>query len=107
MTWNLLLWRWSEEYDTPAKRKKKGVKFGDITSEFARTGDHAAIGEADVAAFRAAVDTAFGDDEDNRPFVFEAYPKCAVVNYTSGVRFDLVPKVAGIGRRFGLNASEF
>src|SRR3546814_17242106 len=85
MTCNLLLWRWSEDYNSPAKRKKKGVKFADITAQFAKTGDHAAIGEADVAAFRADVDRAFGADEDSRPFVFEQYARCAVINYTSVV----------------------
>src|SRR3546814_13949923 len=89
MTCNLLLWRWSEDYNSPAKRKKKGVKFADITAQFAKTGDHAAIGEADVAAFRADVDRAFGADEDSRPFVFEQSARCAVINYTSVVRFDL------------------
>ncbi|OQW79454.1 MAG: hypothetical protein BVN32_04005 [Proteobacteria bacterium ST_bin14] len=107
MTFNLLLWHWSDDYATPAKRKKKGVKFADITAQFARTGDHAAIGDADILAFRAAVDEIFGVDEDNRPFVFEQYPRCAVINYTHAVRFDLVPKIADLGRRFGLNASEF
>src|SRR3546814_494290 len=107
MTCNLLLWRWSEDYNSPAKRKKKGVKFADITAQFAKTGDHAAIGEADVAAFRADVDRAFGADEDSRPFVFEQYARCAVINYTSVVRFDLVPKISDLGRRFGLNAAEF
>ena len=107
MTCNLLMWRWSDDYATPSKRKKRGVKFADITAEFARTGDHAAIGDADIAAFRAALDDLFGADEDRRPFVLEQYPRCAVINYTQAVRFDLVPKIANLGRRFGLNASEF
>lgn len=107
MTCNLLLWRWSDDYSTPAKRKKRGVKFADVTAEFARTGDHAAIGDADVSAFRAAIDEVFGAEEDRRPFVFEQYPRCAVINYTQAARFDIVPKIADLGRRFGLNASEF
>jgi hypothetical protein len=107
MTYNLLLWRWSDDYSTPAKRKKRGLKILDVTAEFTRTGDHAAIGDADISAFRAAVDALFGADEDKRPFVFEQYPRCAVINYTQAVRFDLVPKIADLGRRFGLNASEF
>jgi hypothetical protein len=40
MTCNLLLWRWSAEYDTPAKREKKAIKFSDITSSFPKTEDH-------------------------------------------------------------------
>ncbi len=107
MTWNLLLWSWSDTFDTPSKRKRAKLKFSDITSQFAQFGDHPAIGDCDVVAFRQAVDAEFGADEDNRPFVFEDYGKCVVINYPNQVRFDLVPKIAGIGRRFGLNASEF
>ena len=107
MTCNLLLWHWSDDYATPAKRKKKGVKFADITAQFARTGDHAAIGDADISAFRGAVDDMFGVDEDRRPFVFEQYSRCAVINYMQAVRYDVVPKIADLGHRFGLNASEF
>ena len=107
MTFNMLLWKWSDEFDTPAKRKKHGLKFGHITSQFAQTGDHPAIGKADIAAFRQAVDSEFGSDEDQRPFVFEDYGKCAVVNYPNAVRFELAPRIYAIGRRFGLNSSEF
>ncbi|MBN3723573.1 hypothetical protein [Burkholderia sp. Ac-20379] len=107
MTYNLLLWRWSDDYDTPAKRKKSGVKFGDITSAFARTGTHAAIGRADIDGFGHAVGEALGHDAEHRPFVLTLYEHCAVANYTHEVRLELVPKIAAIGRRFGLNASEF
>jgi hypothetical protein len=107
MSRNLLLWKWSPEYDSPAKRKKIGVKFGDITAEFAARGHHLAIGDADVAGFREALEAVCGADEWERPFVLEQHPKCAVVSYSESVRIDLVPKVADIGRRFGLNASEF
>ena len=107
MTGNLLLWCWSQEYDTPSKRKKKAVKFGDITSQFATTGDHPAIGDSDIAGFRKAIDQELVENEDIRPFVFYDHGKCAVLNYPNIVRFELLPKVAVIGRRFGLNASEF
>lgn len=107
MTFNLLLWKWSEDFNTPAKRKRLAVKFEHVTSQFAATGDHPAIGSADIAAFRQAIDAEFGSDEDNRPFVFEDYGKCVVINYPNAVRFDLVPRIAGTGRRFRLNASEF
>lgn len=107
MTWNLLLWRWSQDYDSPSKRKKKWIKFSDITSQFVKSGDHPAIGDGDISGFREAINQAFGDDEDNRPLVFEDYGKCAVVNYANAVRFEIAPKIANIGRRFGLNSSEF
>jgi hypothetical protein len=107
VTGNLLLWSWSADYDTATKRRKKAVKFSDITSQFVKSGDHPAIGAGNIIAFREAVDREFGSDEDNRPFVFYDHGKCAVVNYPNAARFELVPKIAGVGRRFGLNASEF
>jgi hypothetical protein len=107
MSKNLLFWKWSPEFDTPRKRKKAGLKFADITAQFSATEDYPAIDEADINSFKKAVDAIFGTDESARPFVLEIYPKCAVVNYSDSVRFELVPKIAAIGRRFGLNASEF
>ena len=107
MSRNLLLWKWSSDFDSPAKRKKAKVKFGDITAQFASTGSHPAIGDAAVPAFRVALDARFGSDELARPFVLEQHPNCAVINYSESIRFDLVPKVAEIGKKFGLNAAEF
>ena len=107
MSRNLLLWKWSKEFDSPAKRKKVGLKFGDITAAFAASGNHPAIGDADIGGFRAALETVFGTDELARPFVLEQHPRCAVLNYSESVRFEFVPKVAGIGRKFNLNAAEF
>jgi hypothetical protein len=107
MSRNLLMWKWSKDFDSPAKRKKAKLKFRDITAGFAASGHHPAIGDADISGFRAALAEVFGNDELARPFVFEPYPKCAVVNYSESVRFELVPRVAAIGRKFGLNAAEF
>ena len=107
MSHNLLLWKSSEAFDTPAKRKKAKLKFGDITASFAGHGHHPAIGLADIDGFRKEIEAAFGTDELARPFVLEVYEQCAVINYSSSVRFALVPKVTGIGKRFDLNSSEF
>ena len=107
MSHNLLLWKWSEAFDTPAKRKKAKLKFGDITASFVEHGNHPAIGLADIDGFQIEIEAVFGTDELARPFVLELCEQCAVINYSSSVRFALVPKVAGIGKRLGLNSSEF
>jgi hypothetical protein len=107
MSRKLLLWKWSSAFDTPAKRKRAGLKFAHITGAFATSGHHPAIGDADISGFRTALEAVFGTGEVARPFVLELNPKCAVINYEESVRFDLVPKIADIGRRYGLNASEF
>ncbi|OQW62036.1 MAG: hypothetical protein A4S17_08320 [Proteobacteria bacterium HN_bin10] len=105
MTWNLLLWKWSDEYDTAAKRK--GVTFSQITSEFAATGDHPALGDADIDGFCRALDEQFGADDEGRMFTVESRSRCAVVNSPLSTRLELIPKIAAVGRRFGLNAAEF
>jgi len=107
MSCNLLLWKWSSEFDTPKKRKKAGLKFADITAQFAATEDHPAIGEANIKGLQESINTTFGADELTRPFVIEKYPKCVVVNYSESARLEIVPKIAAIGRQFNLNAAEF
>src|ERR1700722_6878354 len=72
---NLLLWKWSPEFDTSAKRKKARLKFSDITAEFAASGHHPAIGDADIAAFRAALDAVFGTDDLAPPLAVEYAPR--------------------------------
>jgi hypothetical protein len=107
MSRNLLLWKWSKDFEASASRKRAKLKFDDITAAFAASGDHPAIGDADISGFCAAVQAVFGTDELARPFVLEQYPKCAVVNYSESVRFELVPRIADLGKKFGLNAAEF
>ena len=107
MSHNLLLWKWSPDFDSPAKRKRHRLKFEDVTGAFAAQGQHPAIGEADVAAFQSALDAEYGQDEPARLFVLETHPRCVVVNYSGKDRFQLVPRIAEIGKRFGLNAAEF
>lgn len=107
MSHNLLLWKWSPDFDSPAKRKRHGLKFEHVTSAFVAQTGHPAIGEADVTAFQSALEAEYGHDELARPFVLEIHPRCVVVNYSGTDRFQLVPRIAAIGKRFGLNAAEF
>lgn len=107
LTLNLLLWKWSDDFDTPAKRRKRAIKFGDINLHLVADGVHPAIGTADVASFRQAVDEEFGGDEGHRGFILEQVGQCVIVQYSDPLRFNLVPKLAGMAQPFGLNVSEF
>lgn len=107
MTTNLLLWRWSADCDTPAKRRRQGILMRDVTAGFAQSQAHPAIGPADIAGFARALDAAFGTDPEARPFVFHDHGACAVIECGNAARIELIPRVAAIGARFGLNASEF
>jgi hypothetical protein len=106
MSRDLLLWKWSRDFGSPARRRKAGLEFRNITAGLAANGHHPAIGGADIDGFRAALEAVVGTDDLARPLVLEQYPNCVVVNYSESVRFVLVPKVADIGRKFGLNAAE-
>lgn len=107
MSWNMLVWKWSPDYDTPAKRKKKKIKFSDITSEFAETEEHEAIGEADLESYILKVEEIYGTDDLNRPFVLERYTNCVVLNYSSSDRLEIGSVLGKLAMSLGLNCSEF
>lgn len=107
MSWNMLIWKWSTDYDTPAKRKKMKIKMADVTSGFAETGEHEAIGEADLEPYISKVEDIYGSDEINRPFVLDRYANCIVFNYGSGERQEIVPVLGKLAMSLGLNGSEF
>jgi len=107
MSMNMLVWKWSEDYDSPAKRKRQKIKFRDVTSAFAETGDHPAIAATDMSAYLEKVFEEFGPESPDLPFVVERYENCVVFNYGSSVRFEIVPKLGNLAMAMGLNGSEF
>lgn len=107
MSWNLLVWRWSEDFDTPAKRKRQKLKTADVTQCFAENGDHPAIGDADLSAYLAKVFEEFGPESTELPFMVERYDKCVVFNYGGGVRFEIVPILGKLAMSMGFKAAEF
>ena len=107
MSMNMLIWKWSEDYDSPAKRKRHKLKFKDVTSAFAKNGDHPAIAEADMSGYLDKVFGQFGPESPDLPFIVERYEKCVVFNYGSAVRFEIVPALGKLAMSMGLNGSEF
>ena len=107
MSMNLLVWKWSDDFDTASKRKRHKLKFADVTDGFAANGDHPAIGETDMTPYLQRVFEEFGPESSDLPFVLERYGKCVVFNYGSAVRFEIVPILGNLARSMGLNSSEF
>ncbi len=105
MSFNLLVWKWSSDLDTPSKRRKH--KMSDVASAFAESGENPAIGEADFSAYLQKVSEQFGNDELNCPFVIESYDKAVVFNYGSESRFEIVPVLGLLASSCGFNATEF
>jgi len=105
MSFNLLVWKWSEDLDTTSKRRQ--CKMSDVAASFAEGCSHPAIGRADFSVFLAKVVEQFGNDELNRPFVLEDYGTALVFNYGSGSRFEIVPILGQLASSCGLNGTEF
>ncbi|TNZ01879.1 hypothetical protein CGJ63_23535 [Vibrio parahaemolyticus] len=104
MSWNLTIWRWRSDLDTIAKRRK--LKMGAIAAELLNTGCHNAVGECDFSEFLEEINDLFRLDELERPFVLEHYRDYIVFNYSSDVRFTLVPQLGAIAQKHGFNAVE-
>jgi hypothetical protein len=106
MSVNLVVWRWSEDFDTPAKRKKQKIKFDQIKDVWADTGDHPSMAVFDFAKFEAAVVEKVGPQKEDGAYILERYPKSICYNMPFSQASKLIPVIGTIARKFGLNAAE-
>ena len=106
MSESLLVWKWSEDFDSPAKRKKAKIKFGDVTSAFLRTGDSSAFGDFDLDGFLDSVSKTFPEPEEERPFVAERYPRAICFSIPNQSAGELIPKLGGLAMKHGLNGAQ-
>ena len=106
MGFNLVVWAWSDDYDTSSKRRKRGVKYADIMNGFAQSGDHPAMRDFDFAEFEAAVVQEVGPEEVDGPYLIERYPRARVFNLAHRDVPVLVPRIGYLARRFGLTSAE-
>jgi hypothetical protein len=106
MGFNLVVWAWSDDYDSASKRRKHGVKYPDIMRAFAESGDHPAMRDYDFAEFEAAVAGEVGPEEVDGLYLLERYPRARVFNLAHRDIQELVPKIGYLARRFGLTSAE-
>jgi hypothetical protein len=106
MTANLVIWSWSDGFDTPAKRRKQKTKFENIMAVWAETGDHACMGEFDFAKFESAVVAKLGPETVEGPYILERYPHSLCYNLPLSKAHELIPVIGNIARKFGLTAAE-
>ncbi len=106
MSYNLVVWKWSADYDTTAKRRKAGVKYGDITAAFADEGSHPAMAEFDFTEFEAAIAAALGPEVVDGPYLLERYSCARVFNLPFSQVPVLVSKIGSIARNHGLTSAE-
>ena len=106
MSENLLVWKWSEEFDSPAKRKKLKIRFGDVTSAFIESGDSPAFGDFDMDGFLASVSELYPEPEDDRPFVIERYTRAICFSIPNQAAGELIPKLGELAMKHSLNGAQ-
>ena len=106
MSQSLLIWKWSEDLNTPAKRKKAKIKFGDVTSAFIETGDSPAFGDFDLDCFLDSVSELFPEPEEERPFVVERYQKAICFSIPNQSAGEIIPKLGGLAMKQSLNGAQ-
>ena len=106
MSVNLLVWRWSADYDTLQKRKKLKVGFAEVARAFIENKDNSYFGALDSDGFMKELQGQYGADPERRPFIIETHPKCLVFNIANRDRLTLVPAVGNMAIKHGLNGAE-
>ena len=106
MSFNLVVWAWTDDYSTSARRRRRGVKYADIMASFVEEGDHPAMREFDFTEFEAAVEAEIGPEQVDGPYILERYPRARVYNMPFSQAPRLVPLIGAIARRFGLTSAE-
>lgn len=106
MSVNLVVWAWSKEFDTPAKRKKLKIKFDEIMGVWADKGDHPSMAKFSFGEFEAAVVEKIGPEKVDGSYILERYPRSLCYNLPFSQAPKLIPLIGTMARKFGLNAAE-
>jgi len=106
MSMSLLVWKWSPDYDTPAKRRRHKLKFPDVTNGFIEDGTHPAIGEADISPYIEKILEQFQPESSDIAVEIEECTNCVVLSYANIDRIEVVTILGRLAMSMGLNASE-
>ena len=106
MSFNLIVWKWSPECDTAAKRRKLGVKYADITRAFMETESHLAMLKHDFAEFDSAVVAEVGPVADDGPYILQRYDCARVFDLPFSEVPALVQKIGDLARKHGLTSAQ-
>lgn len=107
MSFNLVVWKFTPAYDSAAKRRKLKVKYGDITSAFAKDGKHPAMAKHDFRAFEKDVVAEIGPQVTDGPYILERSACARVFNMPFSQVDKLVPLIGELARAHGLTSAEF
>jgi hypothetical protein len=106
MTANLVIWKWHSDLADPASRRKRKVKVRESAEAILHDVGDALVGPFSQQPLLDAIDAAFPEPEEDRPFVIERYPNHVVVNVTMASRIKIISVIGPLANSMGLNASE-
>ena len=106
MTANLVIWKWNGGLTDPAARRKRKVKVGEAAVAILHDAGDDLTDPFPQQPLLDAIDAAFPEPEQDRPFVIERNPKHIVVNVTMASRIKVISVIGPLANRMGLNASE-
>jgi hypothetical protein len=106
VSFNLIVWKWSAEYDTGAKRRRLGVKYPDIAGSFMENESHPAMLEHDFSAFESDVVAAFGPEQDDGPYILERHACARVFHLPVSQVPALVSQIGDLARKHGLTSAQ-
>jgi hypothetical protein len=105
VSFNLLVWKWSPDFDTGAKRKKARLKYPAIVAAFLEHESHPAMAEYDFANFEAALAEQVGPEVVDGLYILERYPGARVVNIALARSDTLVPTIGMLAQRLKLTSA--
>ena len=103
---NLLVWKWSEDYDTPAKRKKLKIKFSNVTSSFVEDADSPAFGDYDIDSFLDVIREHYPSWDDEHLFGVERYSRAICFSIPNSTAHDLIPGLGNLAMKHNLNGAQ-
>jgi hypothetical protein len=106
MSYNLVVWKWSAAYDSAAKRRKLGLKVGDILAAFARDDAHPGMAPHDFTAFEEAVRAEIGPEKTDGPYILDRSACARTYNMPFSQEAALVPVIHRLARAHGLTTAE-
>ena len=105
MSINLIVWKWSADYDTASKRRKLGVKYADVVRGFIENEAHPAMAEHDFEAFERSVEDAVGAEEIDGPYIIERCACARVFNLRADAPSSL-PLIGRLAQKHGLTSAQ-
>ena len=106
MTANLVILKWNSDLADPASRRKRKVKVTQAADAILHDAGNDLTDPFPQQPILDAINAAFPEPDEDRPFVIERAPKHIIVNVVLASRIEIISVIGPLANRMGLNACE-